>query len=196
MLFSLIALGWLPVRGVTWSAARRHLGLHTGRGWSREVAAGLVGYVGMLPLLGIGVLLTLLLTTVIQTTTGAEPGGAHPVMGGIGEADPLQLAVIYVLAAGIAPLVEEITFRGLLYGHLRQVSHGWGRGLSMLVAGLASGLVFAIVHPQGVAAVPVLTLMGFGFCLVREWRDSLIAPMVMHGVSNGLMITLASRLFA
>lgn len=195
MLVSLLALGWLRVRGVSAAKLRRDLGLHVGAGWLREIGAGLVGYVAMLPLLGVGVLLTLALTGVIRAFTGAEPGGAHPVMAGIGDADALELASIYVIAAVVAPLVEETTFRGMLYLHLRQVTRGWGRALSVLSAGLASGLVFAIVHPQGVAAVPVLAMMGCAFCLVREWRGSLVAPMVMHGVSNALMLTLASRLF-
>ena len=35
-----------------------------------------------------------------------------------------------------------------------------------------------------------LAAIAVGLALMREWRGSLIAPMVMHGCSNGIVITL------
>lgn len=191
---SLLALGWLPFRGLSWSEARRELGLHTGRGVLRELGWGLLGYFGLLPLLAIGVGLTALLTLVLTHLTGSPPGGAHPIAEHLADAGPAKLALIFTLAAVVAPLVEEITFRGALYLHLRKATRSLPRVVSALAAGLASGLVFAVVHPQGVVAVPVLTLMGLAFSIARELRGSLIAPMVMHGLSNGLVLALATSM--
>jgi len=60
----------------------------------------------------------------------------------------------------------------------------WG----FIVSALIGGFIFAIIHPQGWLAAPALTAMGVGFAVIREWRDSLIAPMVAHAVNNGLIV--------
>ena len=51
-------------------------------------------------------------------------------------------------------------------------------------------LVFAAIHPQGLVAIPALAAIAVGLGLMREWRGSLIAPMVMHACSNGIVVTL------
>ena len=49
-------------------------------------------------------------------------------------------------------------------------------------------MIFAALHPQGVFAIPALAGIGIGFSLLREWRDSLIAPMVAHAINNGALV--------
>jgi membrane protease YdiL (CAAX protease family) len=49
-------------------------------------------------------------------------------------------------------------------------------------------LIFAALHPQGFLAIPALASIGMGFSLLREWRDSLIAPMVAHAINNGILV--------
>jgi membrane protease YdiL (CAAX protease family) len=105
---------------------------------------------------------------------------SHPAVGWMLGGLPVKLFV-FVLGAVLAPLVEETFFRGALFRALRT-----RRGL--VFSGLLSGLIFAALHPQGVLAIPALTAMGFGFACIREWRDSLIAPMTAHAINNGLLI--------
>jgi membrane protease YdiL (CAAX protease family) len=50
--------------------------------------------------------------------------------------------------------------------------------------------VFAVVHPQGLIAVPVLMGLALGFTLAREWRGSLVPGMVAHSLNNGLVTLL------
>ena len=57
----------------------------------------------------------------------------------------------------------------------------------MFFIGIMQG---AGVHPQGIIGIPLLTMLALGFCLVREWRDSLIAPMIMHAINNGCVAVL------
>ena len=102
---------------------------------------------------------------------------------------PLEILALFLLAAGFAPLVEEVTFRGLLYHHLRS----W---YGPLLAALIQGLLFAAVHPQGVAAIPVLAALGIVFALIREWRGSLVAPMAAHAVHNAATLTIAILLLS
>jgi len=62
-----------------------------------------------------------------------------------------------------------------------------GPTASVLVSGVLSGLVFAVIHPQGLLAVPLLTVLALAFALVREWRGSLIPCVVAHGVNNAVV---------
>ena len=64
------------------------------------------------------------------------------------------------------------------------------RTLSVAVSVLANTFLFAVIHPQGFVAIPALMSLAMGMTLVREWRGSLIPSMVIHGVSNGLIISI------
>ena len=48
---------------------------------------------------------------------GAQP--SHPAVEQLGSAGPAGVGLLFLLAAVVAPIVEEIAFRGVLYGHLR-----------------------------------------------------------------------------
>jgi membrane protease YdiL (CAAX protease family) len=103
------------------------------------------------------------------------------VVGWIYEGDLWVRLACFGLAAGFAPLFEELFFRGALQRYFR------GR-LQFLASALLTGLIFAALHPQGVFAIPALAGIGVGFSLLREWRDSLIAPMTAHAINNGCLV--------
>ena len=92
--------------------------------------------------------------------------------------------MIWLIPAVFAPLVEELLFRGALYGHLRS-RHRW------LYAGLISSVIFAAVHPQGAAAIPVLATIGMIFAFIREWRGSLIGCMAAACSAYGVICAYA-----
>jgi len=149
--------------------------------------------------LHLGVLGTLLLAALAGLTTGGPPedpsqalmpatGPAHPIVGEVGRSAVVTLLVL-VAGAVAAPIVEEIFFRGALYGHLRQALRGTGAALATLLAAIVSAFIFAAIHPQGWIAVPALMSLAIGFALVREWRGSVIAPVVMHAINNGIVLT-------
>jgi len=117
----------------------------------------------------------------------AVPQVSHPIVGAILQGGILTKLLCLLLASGFAPFIEETLFRGALHRYLR------GR-LGFMVAALIGGLIFASLHPQGWIAIPALTGMGVGFALIREWRDSLIAPMVAHAINNGMIVILFSFL--
>lgn len=190
MFGSLAALAYPRLRGVSWSALRELLGLHAGRGVLRETAAGLQCYITAVPLLVAGLIVFALLSAIAEAVSGGAGEPSHPVVDLLGGAGALEIVMLFALASIAAPIVEEIAFRGLLYGHLRGVVEPRIRLVSVLVAALASSVVFAIIHPQGVLFVPALGGLAVGFCLFRELRGSLIAPMVAHGVSNAVTLTI------
>lgn len=169
--------------GVPFGDLRRTLGWHSGKGILREMGAGVVGYITLLPVAGVGVLIVLVLT-VIGGLYGLEPQG-HPAADKI-SADPGVAIPLYILACIWAPVVEETMFRGGFYRYLR----GTHWLAYPIVAGLVQGFFFAVIHPQGILAVPALMALGFNFAMIREWRGSLIGSMTAHALNNGFVFTM------
>src|SRR5262249_30657671 len=121
---------------------------------------------------------------------------AHPVIGEIAHADPWTLVMILLLASVAAPIIEETFFRGVLHRHLREATGRWGTVLSVLFSGGLVSFIFAVIHPQGYLAVPVLMALAFGFTLAREHRGTLLPSMVSHGLNNGLVLMLSVLMLA
>jgi membrane protease YdiL (CAAX protease family) len=95
----------------------------------------------------------------------------------------LLLITFFFMATMWAPLVEELTFRGAFFRHLRS-------GVGPLLAALISAIVFGLIHPVPLLlTIPLMTL-GFAFALMREWRGSIVAPMTAHWLHNTTVLTL------
>jgi membrane protease YdiL (CAAX protease family) len=173
----LIALAWPYFRGSKWKNIRTAIGWNRGQGFFREAASGILGYLAGLPLLAVAIIPVLL----ISRSTGSVP--SHPIVNEISR-DPIPMILILGLACVWAPIVEETFFRGLLFGYLRRRLH-WS------LAGISTGFLFAVIHPQGWIAVPVLAAIGFTLSAIREWRGSIIASMAAHSLNNGVVLLLA-----
>lgn len=184
-----VPLLWPLLRGIAWKDFRAAVGLHRGKGWLREIGAGFVGYLAVLTIASIGISLTLAITMIAGAFEaqgvgdGATPVGpeSHPIVGWIYGGTTWTRLACLALAAGFAPFFEELFFRGALHRYFRGRFRFFG-------SALLTGVIFAALHPQGVYAIPALTGMGIGFSLLREWRDSLIAPMVAHAINNGVLV--------
>jgi len=168
---------WVVLRGATPEERRQAFGWYRGRGFFREVGAGLVGYVSGLVVVALGVLVTLILVRL----SGSRP--SSPILQEL-SGGPWRLLGLYALACVFAPFMEETMFRGILFHHLR------GRW-NWLVSAVIVSVIFAALHPQGWAAVPVLGSIAMVLAGLREWRGSLIAPMTAHAFNNFLAVTLA-----
>jgi membrane protease YdiL (CAAX protease family) len=196
MLLSLAAgLAWPVLRGVPWRQVRAEVGFTLGWHPLREVACGIVGYALILPVFGIGVLVTVsLIAAQRRIQLGDHPEEhfapvetpSHPIVEWLQHPDWWSLLQVGLLACVLAPLVEETMFRGVLYRHLRTTTARLGRSGSFFVSALVVSFVFAVIHPQGLLAVPALMALAFGLTLLREWRGSLLPSMMVHGIHNGL----------
>lgn len=200
MPLSLSVLLWPVLRGVPWREVRSALGWSGGVNPFAEVGAGLLCYVVNLPIVFVGFGMTYALIR-LQGGLGTSAGGApdfapdsgvpsHPIVRYLATGSLREGLPLFVLAAVIAPLVEETMFRGLLYRHLRELTAGAGRLLSFLGSSFVVCLLFAAIHPQGLAAIPVLMALAFGFCLSREWRGSLIPAICAHALNNATVVAL------
>jgi membrane protease YdiL (CAAX protease family) len=76
-----------------------------------------------------------------------------------------------------APVLEEVVFRGLLYGTLR-------RGLGWPAAAVLSGAVFAVAHGYGLAGFGSVFVSGVMWAVAYEKTGSLLPGMAAHAVNN------------
>jgi membrane protease YdiL (CAAX protease family) len=89
---------------------------------------------------------------------------------------PFQLIYFGVVAVLIAPVVEEILFRGILYPVIKQ--QGYPR-----LAWASTSLLFAATHANLVAFLP-LAALAILLVVVYERTDNLLAPMLTHSLFN------------
>lgn len=104
------------------------------------------------------------------------------------EADPSTATVagIAIFAVVIAPIVEEVFFRGFVFGALRSSLNPWW---AAALAGLLFGGVHAFGSPIGFL-VP-LALLGFLLCLLYWKTGSLLPCMAVHVVNNSIALSVA-----
>lgn len=91
------------------------------------------------------------------------------------------------LAVVVAPLVEEMLFRGILLPALARVVGV--RGSLVLV-----GITFAFVHGVYVPYAVILFILSIAFSLAYIYRGSLLVPVVMHALFNGLTMLVLLRM--
>jgi hypothetical protein len=181
LVITAVLLTWLSRRHPRW---REVMGFpHPGQWWSEvrsAVGFGLILYPGMV--FGVGLVLSLILRVVSGDVVEA-PEQVPP--------DPsLVVAVITVVyAIVIAPLHEELFFRGVLF---RGVRDRLGLGPGLLATGLGFGLVHYVQGPwQG--ALLLMAVMFFNGIAIGWWyerRGTVVAPIVAHMVFNLIGITL------
>jgi hypothetical protein len=91
---------------------------------------------------------------------------------------PVQILLIVVAA----PISEEVCFRGMLLGGLRE-------RLPRLAAALISGLIFGGLHATtGISAVPPLIIFGFVLALLYEKTGSIIPGILLHMLNNSVAL--------
>src|ERR1017187_3234899 len=94
-------------------------------------------------------------------------------------ANPLAAFLSVVI---VGPIVEEILFRGLIYGALE-------KRLRVTGAILVSSLFFALVHLQVVYFIPIFCL-GLVLGWARWKANSLGLPILIHVLNNGVALIL------
>jgi hypothetical protein len=92
-----------------------------------------------------------------------------------------QLSSPWLLLVGgivVAPVVEELFFRGFVFAGLRE-RYGWRRA-ALLSAGL-----FAVIHLQPLAVIPIFVL-GTVFAYLYHRSGSIWPAVIMHVLTNGV----------
>jgi membrane protease YdiL (CAAX protease family) len=101
-----------------------------------------------------------------------------------GDFGPIGIQILLIVF--LAPLSEEICFRGMLFGGLRT-------RLPMWAAALGAGAIFGALHySTGLSAVPSLVVLGAIFAVVYERTGSIWPPIIMHVANNAFALAVLS----
>lgn len=116
---------------------------------------------------------------VTAVTSRFLPGGAHPVTEQL--SNPTVTSVLRVLffASVVAPIWEEIVFRGMLFPAIANATRSIPYGI------IGSSVLFAAIHPQGAVGVIPLATIGAMLCFVGYQRKSVVSGIVFHAIHNG-----------
>lgn len=118
--------------------------------------------------------------TWVQDSLGAKPQETVTLLGGTSD---VGLLVAMALAAIIvAPIAEEVIFRGYLYPVVKRFT-------DRRFASIFSGVLFGVIH-FNLMALPMLALMGVILAVIYEKSGSLWVPIGCHAAFNATSIGL------
>lgn len=88
---------------------------------------------------------------------------------------------VLVMAVVVAPVAEEIIFRGFLYPAAKKYAGAF-------ISAVATSLLFAGLHGH-LPSLPALCTLAICLVLAYEKTGSLLVPMIMHAVFNAVSVT-------
>jgi CAAX protease family protein len=143
------------------------------RPWQFGLRGGSLGFTAKIA--SIGVLAYFLFDLVYAAVV--QPKNPQKVVQDLGADQSTVLLVTGALVViVVAPLCEELFFRGFLFRVLRTRMPLW-------VAALIDGVLFGVVHGE-LVIVPILTALGMVLCWVYERTGTLFAPIALHALNN------------
>jgi membrane protease YdiL (CAAX protease family) len=128
----------------------------------------------------------LVVTGVVVAIVGAPPekGGARA----LGHVDSTGLLVGFaIVSCVVAPVTEELLFRGVLYAGLRQ-------RLRPAAAVLGAGALFGLLHGPPWGAAVQLSLLGCALCVIYERCGSIVPCVGAHAAHNCIAFAAAAAL--
>ncbi len=172
------ARGELRLTGVKHKLpTREELGLKGMPTWT-DIGLAPIGYI-VANLLTVGISLVFQLFPWYNAEEAQDVGYSTFLVG----TDRIMAFLILVV---VAPIVEEVIFRGWLYGKLREMlgekAGKWG---SIAIAILIVSLLFGILHGQWNVGVTVFA-MSVVVCALREITGTIYAGILVHMIRNGL----------
>jgi membrane protease YdiL (CAAX protease family) len=105
--------------------------------------------------------------------------------------DPLYQSVssVWLLVFAmviIAPIYEELVFRGILWSAVAE-QFAPAKLNGALLASIVTSFIFAVIHLQyGIYEITTIVVLAFIFCYARIKSGSLVLPMLLHIINNGV----------
>jgi membrane protease YdiL (CAAX protease family) len=153
---------------VTW----RDFGLVARRFWPTvgRIATVLVGYLALL--------------AAYNALVKLAPDDAPDKLGASG--GTLNMLLFGLLVAVLAPIAEEIFFRGMLFRALRN-------GAGLWPAAIISGLLFGSLHidattTERLLQVVPLVVLGIAFAMLYNWTGTLYSTIALHATNNAIAV--------
>lgn len=94
-----------------------------------------------------------------------------------------NLLLFFLVGGIVAPVAEEVFFRGILYGFLRR----WGIALALVL----STAVFALIHGLGHGFPLTQVVGGILFAAAYEVEKNLLVPITIHCLGNMAIFSLS-----
>ena len=150
--------------------ARELFALRRPRSWPRAIGWAILV---LLAIYGLGALVDPYLHP--GREQGYTPNGWQP-------SHAAAFAFNFFVIAVVAPVVEELTFRGLGFTLL----HRFGTPIAIIGTGLAFGAWHGLVQ-----ALPILIVFGAGLAWIRARSDSVYPGMLLHAAFNSIALAVA-----
>ena len=136
-----------------------------------SIIYGIKGWLTIVPFV---LLISLIMNTLIDNQNGSNP--LLEIV--LNNKNFLSFILLFVTTTLLAPLFEEIIFRGIL---LPTLSRDFGKISGIIV----SAFIFALAH-LSLGEMPPLFVLGIGLGITRIASGSLFSSVVMHSLWNGL----------
>jgi membrane protease YdiL (CAAX protease family) len=166
---------WMRARHPGWV---RVVGLPKLREVFREIVIGSASGLGLL--FALGIIVSNIAEPLFRAATGHDVQPADQIGNDIHGWGVLAFVVAVVV---VAPITEELLFRGLLFRSLRD-PYGF------VVGAIGSAAFFGLLHSGAGAVADVVLLqvsiglLGVGLAGVYEWRGNLVANVAAHATFN------------
>jgi hypothetical protein len=135
------------------------------------IIQGIKGWLTIIPFV---LLISLIMSNLIDNQNGSNP--LLEIV--LNNKNYFSFFLLFVTTTLLAPLFEEIIFRGIL---LPTLSRNFGVILGIIV----SAFIFALAH-LSLGEMPPLFVLGIGLGITRIASGSLLSSVIMHSLWNGL----------
>ena len=132
---------------------------------------GIRGWLTIVPFV---LLISLIMNSLIENQNGSNP--LLEIV--LNNNNFFSFILLFLTTTLLAPLFEEIIFRGILLPTL-------SRDFGIILGILASAFIFALAH-LSLGEMPPLFVLGIGLGITRIASGSLLSSVIMHSLWNGL----------
>lgn len=94
-----------------------------------------------------------------------------------------------ILVVVLGPIIEEYVFRRAIFAELYELMASKNKVVAFLLAGLISGIVFALAH-WDFTHIIIYLAMSYTFSFVYLMTKRLIVPIMVHMLMNGIVVLL------
>lgn len=135
------------------------------------------------------VIVVLLTQSLVFAVTGSDPVSDSSTDSIAGSVGPIAAMSLFAAAAIITPLWEELFFRGVIYGYVRD-------RLGTTWAVVISAVVFALCHGVPIL-LPYMLALGLCLALLRTFHGNLWGPLGLHlAINSTASFVLLQTVFA
>ncbi len=165
------------IPNIKYKTNRSELGLKNFPTWT-DIGLAPVGFIAYL-LLAAGLTAIFSLFPWFNATETQELGFSVYAVG-------VDRIVAFITLVVVAPIAEEIIFRGWLYGKIRsKLSEKTSNNISMVISIFLVSLLFGVVHFQWNVGVNVFA-MSVILCGLREITGTIYSGILLHMIKNGV----------